>query len=50
MFVNNVMVCIQFGHLAPWQLIDIQCNPTNPEFIQVMSLTEVKKLVEDYLA
>jgi hypothetical protein len=48
--VNNVMACIQFGHLAPWQLIAIQCNPTNPEFIQVTSFTEVKKLIEDGLA
>jgi hypothetical protein len=50
MYVNNVMVYIQFGHLAPWQLIDIQCNPTNPEFIQVTSFTEVKKFIEDGLA
>jgi len=47
MYVNNVMACVQFAHLATWWLIDIQCNPTNPEFIQVMSFTEVKKLVED---
>jgi hypothetical protein len=50
MYVNNVMVCIQLGHLAPWQLIDIRCKPTNPEFIQVTSFTEVKKLTEDGLA
>jgi hypothetical protein len=48
--VNNVMVCIQFGHLAPRHLFYIQCNPTNPEFIQVTSFTEVKKLIEDGLA
>ena len=45
MYVNNVTACILFGHLAPWQLIDIQCNATNPEFIQVTSFTEVKKLI-----
>ena len=50
MYVNNVMVCIQFGHLALWQLTDIQCNPTNPEFIQVTSFTEVKQLIEGGLA
>jgi hypothetical protein len=50
MYVNNVMACNPFGHLAPWQLIDIQCNPTNPEFIQVVSFTEVKKIIEDGLA
>jgi len=47
MYVNNVTMCIQFGHLVPWQLIDIQCNPTNPEFIQIKSCTEVKKVIED---
>jgi len=50
MYVNNVMACIQFGYLAPWQLIDIQCNPTNPEFTQVTSFTKVKKLIGDGLA
>ena len=49
-YVNNVIVCIQFGHLAPWQLHDVQCDPTNPEFIQVTSFTEVKELIEDGLA
>jgi hypothetical protein len=50
MYVNDVMACIRFGLLAPWQIIDIQRNPTNPEFIQVTSFTEVKKHVEDGLA
>jgi len=50
MYVNNVKVCIRFGQLAQWQLNYIQCDPTNPEFIQVTSFTEIKKLVEDGLA
>jgi hypothetical protein len=50
MYVNNVMACIQFGHLVPCQLIGIHCNPTNPEFVQVTSCTEVKKIIKDDLA
>jgi hypothetical protein len=50
LYTDDVMVCIRFGLLAPWELIDIQRNPTNPEFILVTSFTEVKKLVEDGLA
>jgi hypothetical protein len=50
MYVNNIMACFQFGPLAPWQLIDIHCNPTNPALIQVTSFTDVKRVVEDGLA
>ncbi|KAJ4440170.1 hypothetical protein ANN_08308 [Periplaneta americana] len=46
----EVMTCIRFGLCAPWQLIDIQRNPENPEFVELMSNADVQKLVEEGVA
>ncbi|XP_067005095.2 actin-binding protein IPP-like [Anabrus simplex] len=48
--VLTVMRCIRFGHIAPWQLVDIRRNPENPQFTEITSTNEVTRLVEDGLA
>ncbi|XP_043254221.1 uncharacterized protein LOC122398442 [Colletes gigas] len=46
----EVMKCIRFGLIAPWQLVDVKRNPENPEFMELMSFPEVQKMVDDGLA
>ncbi|KAJ9584064.1 hypothetical protein L9F63_021601, partial [Diploptera punctata] len=49
-YVIEVMGCVRFGLIAPWQLVDIRRNAENPEFVEITSNTQVQKLVEDGLA
>ncbi|EFN83269.1 Kelch-like protein 26 [Harpegnathos saltator] len=46
----EVLRCVRFGLIAPWQLIDVKRNPENPEFMELMSYPEVQKMVDDGLA
>lgn len=45
----DIMRCIRFGLISPWQLVDIRRNPENPEFIEVTSNADVQQMVEDGL-
>ncbi|XP_049946986.1 uncharacterized protein LOC126450820 [Schistocerca serialis cubense] len=47
--VVEVMRCIRFGLIPPWQLVDIRRNPKNPEFIEITSNAEVQQMVESGL-
>ncbi|XP_066595951.1 uncharacterized protein [Prorops nasuta] len=49
-FMLNVLRCVRFGLIAPWQLVDVKRNPENPEFMELMSYPEVQKMVDDGLA
>ncbi|XP_022203596.2 uncharacterized protein LOC111060247 isoform X2 [Nilaparvata lugens] len=46
----EIMRCVRFGLIAPWQLVDIRRNPESPEFIEVTKHPDVSKMVEDGLA
>lgn len=46
----KVMSCIRFGLIAPWQLVDIKRNPENPELMEIMTVPEVSKMVDDGLS
>ncbi|KAK9295619.1 hypothetical protein QLX08_010110 [Tetragonisca angustula] len=46
----EVLKCVRFGLIAPWQLVDVKRNPENPEFMELMSSPEVQKMVDDGLA
>lgn len=46
----EVLKCVRFGLIAPWQLVDVKRNPENPEFMELMSYPEVQKMVDDGLA
>ncbi|XP_014485723.1 PREDICTED: uncharacterized protein LOC106750129 [Dinoponera quadriceps] len=46
----DVLRCVRFGLIAPWQLVDVKRNPENPEFMELMSYPEVQKMVDDGLA
>ncbi|XP_051173758.1 uncharacterized protein LOC127289702 isoform X2 [Leptopilina boulardi] len=46
----DVLKCVRFGLIAPWQLVDVKRNPENPEFMELMSCPEVQKMVDDGLA
>lgn len=48
-YMLEVLRCVRFGLIAPWQLVDIKRNPENPEFIELMSYPEVQKMVDDGL-
>lgn len=49
-FMLEVLKCVRFGLIAPWQLVDVKRNPENPEFMELMSYPEVQKMVDDGLA
>ncbi|KAK0078846.1 hypothetical protein PV325_002037 [Microctonus aethiopoides] len=49
-YMIQVLKCIRFGLIAPWQLIDVKRNPENPEFMELMSFEEIRKMVDDGLA
>ncbi|XP_017766185.1 PREDICTED: uncharacterized protein LOC108555158 [Eufriesea mexicana] len=46
----EVLKCVRFGLIAPWQLVDVKRNPENPEFMELMSFPEVQRMVDDGLA
>lgn len=48
--VVDLMNCVRFGNIAPWQLVDIKRNPDNPEFLKVAELPHVTKMIDDGLA
>ncbi|XP_071856238.1 uncharacterized protein [Bombus fervidus] len=49
-YMLEVLNCVRFGLIAPWQLVDVKRNPENPEFMELMSSPEVQKMVDDGLA
>lgn len=46
----EVMGCVRFGLIAPWQLVDIRRNPESEEFLFVTKSPEVSQMIEDGLA
>ncbi|XP_054270629.1 ectoderm-neural cortex protein 1-like [Macrosteles quadrilineatus] len=46
----EIMSCVRFSLISPWQLVDIQRNPTNPEFLLVTKDPIVAHMIEDGLA
>ncbi|XP_031349993.1 uncharacterized protein LOC116175822 isoform X2 [Photinus pyralis] len=48
--VLDIMGCVRFGNISPWQLVDIKRNPENPEFLRLTSIPEICKMIDDGLA
>ncbi|XP_030027173.1 uncharacterized protein LOC115445154 isoform X2 [Manduca sexta] len=46
----EVMRCVRFGLISPWQLVDIKRNPDNSEILEIVNETEVQQMVDDGLA
>lgn len=49
-YLVDLMRCVRFGWIEPWQLIDVKRNPENPEFIAIMKNPDVLRMVDDGLA
>lgn len=49
-FTVDVMKCVRFGLISPWQLVDIKRNPDNAEILQIVNEPEVQHIVDDGLA
>ncbi|XP_011308672.1 uncharacterized protein [Fopius arisanus] len=49
-YLLDILKCVRFGLIAPWQLVDVKRNPENPEFMELMSYPEIQKMVDDGLA
>ncbi|XP_063983605.1 uncharacterized protein LOC135165826 isoform X1 [Diachasmimorpha longicaudata] len=49
-YLLDVLKCVRFGLIAPWQLVDVKRNPENPEFMELMSYPEIQKMVDDGLS
>lgn len=48
--LEQVMSCVRFGLIAPWQLVDIRRNPENPEFLEITSHPGVQQMIDNGLA
>ncbi|CAH0406392.1 unnamed protein product [Chilo suppressalis] len=46
----EVMRCVRFGLISPWQLVDIKRNPDNGEILEIVNESEVQQMVDDGLA
>ncbi|CAG9783879.1 unnamed protein product [Diatraea saccharalis] len=46
----DVMRCVRFGLISPWQLVDIKRNPDNGEILEIVNEPEVQQMVDDGLA
>lgn len=46
----EVMRCVRFGLISPWQLVDIKRNPENTEILDIVSEPEIQQMVDDGLA
>lgn len=49
-FAVDVMRCVRFGLISPWQLVDIKRNPDNAEILEIVNEPEVQQMVDDGLA
>ncbi|XP_045532146.1 uncharacterized protein LOC123719519 isoform X3 [Pieris brassicae] len=49
-FVTDVMRCVRFGLISPWQLVDIKRNPDNAEILEIVNEPDVQQMVDDGLA
>ncbi|XP_066248178.1 uncharacterized protein [Euwallacea similis] len=46
----EVLDCVRFGNIAPWQLVDIKRNPENPDFMELTKDIRICKMIDDGLA
>ncbi|XP_069365689.1 uncharacterized protein [Maniola hyperantus] len=46
----DMMRCVRFGLISPWQLVDIKRNPENAEILEVVNEPEIQQMVDDGLA
>ncbi|CAH2086267.1 unnamed protein product [Euphydryas editha] len=49
-FAVDLMKCVRFGLISPWQLVDIKRNPENNEIMEIVNKPEVQQMVDDGLA
>ncbi|KAH9637908.1 hypothetical protein HF086_013394 [Spodoptera exigua] len=49
-YAVDVMRCVRFGLISPWQLVDIKRNPDNAEILEIVNEPEVQQMVDDGLA
>ncbi|XP_044754523.1 uncharacterized protein LOC123313627 [Coccinella septempunctata] len=49
-FKYEVLSCVRFGNIAPWQLVDIKRNPENPDFMELAKDPVICKMIDDGLA
>lgn len=46
----EIMRCVRFGLISPWQLVDIKRNPENAEILEIVNESEIQQMVDDGLA
>nr|XP_022918626.1 uncharacterized protein LOC111427625 isoform X3 [Onthophagus taurus] len=46
----QLLNCVRFGNIAPWQLVDIKRNPDNPDFKELSKDSDICKMIDDGLA
>ncbi|XP_050512939.1 uncharacterized protein LOC126888626 [Diabrotica virgifera virgifera] len=46
----DLLDCVRFGNIAPWQLVDIKRNPENPDFLELAKDPRICKMIDDGLA
>nr|CAH7721510.1 unnamed protein product [Callosobruchus chinensis] len=49
-YTHEILECVRFGNIAPWQLVDIKRNPENPDFMELAKDSKICKMIDDGLA
>nr|CAI5867220.1 unnamed protein product [Callosobruchus analis] len=49
-YTHEILECVRFGNIAPWQLVDIKRNPENPDFMELAKDPKICKMIDDGLA
>lgn len=46
----DVIKCVRFGLMAPWQLVELGREAVSPEILKIVQNLEVRKMIEDGLS
>lgn len=49
-YLLDVMKCVRFGLMTPWQLVELRRNSDCPEIKKVVEFPEVQKMIDDGLS
>lgn len=49
-YLLDVMNCVRFGLITPWQLIELKQNADSPEIQRLVDFPQVQKMIDDALS
>lgn len=49
-YLLDLIGCVRFGLMTPWQLVELRKNTDSPEIQKVVNCTDVQKMIDDGLS